>query len=77
LTKINLYQRMVAILKVVEYEMGDRQIVVHFGWPMSSWLDRMSVGVMVYNLMKMPRLFPQFDFDIRYGKRLEGSRGSR
>jgi amino acid transporter len=77
LAKINLYQRIVAILKVVEYEMGDRQIVVHFGWPMSSWLDRMSVGVMVYNLMKMPRLFPQFDFDIRYGKRLEGFRGSR
>jgi hypothetical protein len=68
LTKINLYHRIVAMLRVVEYEMEDRQIVVHFGWPMSSWLDRISVGVMVYNLMKMPRLFPNFYFDIHYSK---------
>ncbi|OGP55142.1 MAG: hypothetical protein A2Y65_11085 [Deltaproteobacteria bacterium RBG_13_52_11] len=68
LTKINLYHRIVAILRVVEYEMGDRKIVVHFGWPMSSWLDRFSVGVMVYNLMKMPHLFPNLDFDIHYSK---------
>jgi amino acid transporter len=77
LTKINLYHRIVAILRVVEYEMGDRHIVVHFGWPMSSWLDRMSVGVMVYNLMKMPRLFPHFDFDIRYGTRTRGPQRDR
>jgi hypothetical protein len=70
LTRINLYHRIVAILRVVEYELGDRHIVVHFGWPMSSWLDRLSVGVMVYNLMKMPRLFPNFDFDIQYTKGL-------
>lgn len=68
LTKISLFHRIVAILRVVEYEMGDRQIVVHFGWPMSSWIDRMSIGVMVYNLMKLPRLFPGFDFDIHYAK---------
>jgi len=70
LTKINLYHRIVAILRVVEYELEGRQIVVHFGWPLSSWLDRISVGVMVYNLMKMPRLFPNFDFDIQYTKGL-------
>jgi amino acid transporter len=66
LTKISLFHRIVAILRVVEYEMGDRGIIVHFGWPMSSWLDRISTGVMVYNLMKLPRLFPTFDFDIHY-----------
>jgi hypothetical protein len=68
LTRINLYHRIVAILRVVEYELEGRHIVVHFGWPLSSWLDRISVGVMVYNLMKMPRLFPNFDFDIQYTK---------
>jgi hypothetical protein len=77
LTKINLFHRIVAILRVVEYEMGDRQIVVHFGWPMSSWLDRMSIGVMVYNLMKLPRLFPQFDFEIHYAKGAATMRGRR
>ncbi|MBF0497940.1 MAG: hypothetical protein HQK58_15420, partial [Deltaproteobacteria bacterium] len=36
LVKIGLYQRIVALLKVVEYELSDRRITVHFGWPMSS-----------------------------------------
>jgi amino acid transporter len=66
LTKITLYQRIVSLLKVVEYEFGDRQVKVHLGWPMSSWWDRMAVGVMVFNLMRLPRLFPKFEFDIRY-----------
>jgi amino acid transporter len=77
LTKISLFHRIVAILRVVEYEIGDRQIVVHFGWPMSSWLDRMSTGVMVYNLMKLPRLFPDFDFDIHYVRGSAILRGKR
>ena len=33
---------------------------------MSSWLDRMSIGVMVFYLMRLPRIFPQFRFDIVY-----------
>lgn len=69
LTKISLYHRLVSLLKVIEYELSDRKIVVHFGWPMSSWLDRLAVGVMVFNLMRLPRLFPQFEFDIRYFRR--------
>jgi amino acid transporter len=68
LSKITLFHRIVAILKVIEYEMSDRRVVVHFGWPLSSWLDRLSIGVMVFNLMKLPRLFPNFDFDIHYFK---------
>jgi hypothetical protein len=66
LTKITLYQRIVSLLKVVEYEFPDRKVLVHLGWPMSSWWDRMAVGVMVFNLMRLPRLFPNFEFDIRY-----------
>jgi amino acid transporter len=68
LTKISLYHRMVSLLKVVEYELADRRVVVHFGWPLSSWWDRMAVGVMVFNLMRLPRMFPNFEFDIRYKK---------
>jgi len=66
LTRIRLYHRMVSILKVVEYEFPHRRVFVHFGWPLSSWLDRFSIGVMVFNLMRLPRLFPQFAFDITY-----------
>jgi amino acid transporter len=66
LTKISIFNRILSLLRVVEYELGDRQVVVHFGWPMSSWWDRFAIGVMVFNLMRLPRLFPQFEFDIRY-----------
>jgi hypothetical protein len=69
LTKISLYHRIVNLLKVMEYELADRQVTVHFGWPLSSWLDRLAVGVMVFNMMRLPRLFPQFEFDIKYFRR--------
>jgi amino acid transporter len=69
LTKISLYHRMVSLLRVVAYEFPDREVTVHFGWPLSSWLDRFSIGVMVFNLMRLPRIFPQFEFDMRYSKR--------
>ena len=57
---------MVALLRVVEYELGDHQITVHLGWPMSSWLDRMAIGVMIFNMMRLPRLFPNFKFIMSY-----------
>ncbi|MBI5586191.1 MAG: amino acid permease [Deltaproteobacteria bacterium] len=69
LARIGLFHRIVGILRVVEYELADRRVFVHFGWPLSSWLDRFSIGVMVFNLMKLPRLFPHFAFDIQYNRR--------
>ena len=75
LTKISLFHRIVAMLRVIEYEMNDRQVVVHLGWPMSSWFERLSIGTMIYNLMKLPRLFPNFDFDIEYCRRSSTFRG--
>jgi hypothetical protein len=68
LSKIGLFHRMVSLLRVVEYEMSNRTVMVHFGWPMSSWWERMSIGVMVFNLMRLPRLFPKFHFEIRYDR---------
>jgi hypothetical protein len=29
----------------------------------------MSIGVMVFNLIRLPRLFPNFEFDIHYFQR--------
>jgi hypothetical protein len=63
---------MVSLLRVVEYELAGWEIKVHIGWPMSSWLDRLSIGVMVFNLVRLPRLFPQFNFEIRYNRKSEG-----
>ena len=68
LFKISLYHRIVNLLKVVEYELSDRPHV-HLGWPLSSWMDRFAIGVMVFNLMRLPRMFPQFEFDMRYFRR--------
>jgi amino acid transporter len=53
LTKISLYHRILSLLRVVEYEFPERLVTVH-------------LGVMVFNLMRLPRLFPHFEFDIRY-----------
>ncbi len=61
-----LYQHITAILKVLEYEFADRQITAHFGWPLSSWVDRLSIGVMVFNIMKLPKQFTNMKFTIHY-----------
>ena len=66
LLKLSLYHRLVALLRVVEYEFPDRIVTVHLGWPMSSWLDRLAIGVMVFNMMRLPRLFPRFRFIMSY-----------
>ena len=61
-----IYNSIVAMLRVVAYELADRQVFVHLGWPMSSWLDRLAIGIMVFNLMRLPRLFPKFQFHMSY-----------
>lgn len=70
-----IYQHMIAILKIMEYEFPDLQVHVHFGWPLSSWLDRIAVGVMVFNMMKLPKMFSNFIFNINYpGKMYESKK---
>jgi len=66
MVKRTLYEHIVALLKVLEFEFPDREIHVHFGWPLSSWVDRLSVGVMVYNIMSLPKLFENMQFSIHY-----------
>jgi len=65
--KLNLFDMIIALLKTIEYEIGtEKKIHVHFGWPLSSWLDRMSIGVMIYNIIHLPKKFPEFSFHIDY-----------
>ncbi len=66
LIRSRLYHRILLLLRIVEYELPDKIVTVHFGWPLSSWLDRLAIGVMVFNLMTLPRKFPQFNFEIGY-----------
>ena len=64
--RTTLFTRILAILYMLEYEMQDRHVTIHLGWPTSSWLDRLSVGTMIVSLMRLPRRFPHFDFVIEY-----------
>jgi hypothetical protein len=66
LDRHGLYHNLVSFLRAVEYELPHLHINVHFGWPLSSWLDRISIGVMMYKLMRLPRIFRNFNFHIAY-----------
>ncbi len=61
-----LFDSIVALLHVLRYELPDRKITIHFGWPQSSWIDRMAIGVMVFSIMKLPKKFPEFNFVIEH-----------
>jgi hypothetical protein len=63
----SLYRSIAATLALLQEELDGRDVHVHFGWPTSSWLDRMAVGVFVANLMRLPKSFPRLRFSIDYG----------
>jgi amino acid transporter len=62
----SLFDSITELLYVLKYEVPHKSVTVHFGWPLSSWIDRFSIGVMVYSIMRLPKLFPEFDFVIEY-----------
>lgn len=65
----NVYKNMVKHIEMLVYELPpEKQLVVHLGWPMSSWMDRFSIGIMVMNMMKLPKLFPRVVFRIEYDR---------
>lgn len=65
--RMNLFDMIFALLKTIEYEVTAlKRVHVHFGWPLSSWLDRMSVGVMIYNIIQLPKKLPVFSFHMDY-----------
>jgi amino acid transporter len=64
----SLYSRLVSFIDLLRYDFPDKKITFHLGWPTSSWVDRMSVGVMVFSLMRLPKQFPEYDFVMEYHK---------
>lgn len=62
--RTNLYNNTLAILDLMAFEMPDHHVTVHFGWPTSNWLDRLSVGFMTYQIMQLPLHYPRFNFKI-------------
>ena len=58
----SVYRSITVVLDLLVEELGGRDITVHFGWPTSSWLDRMATGVLVHNLMRLPPKYPALHF---------------
>jgi hypothetical protein len=57
---------MTAILALLAEEFAGRNVTVHFGWPTSSWLDRLATGVLVWNLTRLPKRHPELSFRIEH-----------
>ncbi|MEW5841808.1 MAG: amino acid permease, partial [Bacteroidota bacterium] len=66
--RMNLFEMITAVLKTIWYEIPsmEKEIHLHFGWPLSSWVDRLSIGIMIHNIIKLPRIFPDFYFHMDY-----------
>ncbi len=62
----SLFDSITELLYVLKYELPHKQITIHIGWPRSSWIDRLSIGVMVFSMMRLPDMFPEFHFMIEY-----------
>jgi hypothetical protein len=60
----SVFRSMDAILALLEDEIDGRDVTAHFGWPTSSWLDRMATGVFIANLMRLPGIDPRMRFQI-------------
>jgi len=67
--RMGLFEMIYGLLETLKYEVGpEKRITFHFGWPSSSWIDRMSIGFMIFKLMRLPKRFPDFDFVIEHFK---------
>jgi hypothetical protein len=58
----SVYASIVVVLELVTEELEGRDVTIHFGWPTSSWVDRMVTGVFVHNLMRLPPRYPSMHF---------------
>ncbi len=74
--KLNLFDMISGLLKTIEYEIpySEKEIHLHFGWPLSSWVDRLSTGIMTHNIMKLPRHFPDFHYHIEFRRKKKNSK---
>lgn len=56
------------LIRNLRYDFPDKNITFHLGWPTSSWIDRLSIGVMVLSLLRLPKTFPEYNFVIEYDR---------
>lgn len=71
-----VFQAITEILYALQYELPHKKITVHLGWPTSSWIDRLSTGVMIFSLTHLPKHFPRLHFVMEYIPK-EGTDGTQ
>jgi len=59
-----LLSNVYGIIELLKYEMPNTKFRFFIGWPKSSWIDRISTGFLVFQIMKLPKHYPEFDFFI-------------
>lgn len=65
--RTGLFEMILGLLETISYDVpSEKRVHIHFGWPLSSWLDRLSMGVMVHSFIHLPKQFPDFCFHIDY-----------
>lgn len=69
-----VFQAITEILYALQYELPHKKIIVHLGWPTSSWIDRLSTGVMIFSLTHLPKHFPRLQFVMEYLPKEESGR---
>jgi amino acid transporter len=62
-----VYYSILAILNTLRTDLPEKSFVIHFGWPVSSWIDKLATGFFIFNLMRLPKLFTEFEFVIEHG----------
>lgn len=61
-----VYRSIVATLALVQEDLAGHEVFVHFGWPLSSWLDRTAMGIFVAKILRLPKQFPEAHFVIEH-----------
>ena len=70
-SRTSLYNMIYGILMTIKSDIGtEKNITVYFGWPMSSWFDRLSISTMIYNITRLPKRFPEFSFIMNYSAKV-------
>lgn len=65
--RASVLDMIIGVLQTIDYELrGAKKINLYFGWPLSSWLDRFSIGIMTYRLIRLPKKFPGFNFIMKH-----------
>ena len=61
-----IYNSIVAMLRVVELNSQNVRSLCTWAGPCRSVAGPLATGIMVFNLMRLPRLFPKFQFHMSY-----------